>query len=244
MNPPLSALSPTKRPPQPPFPAADFTIALVGDDEGVRTGACSFLEQSGFQAWGIESAQDFYVGLLRHKADLVVVDLGLPGDNAIDLTRRLAAQRVPVIAITAQDDPASRINALDAGALQYFVKPTDLGELAAGIRSILRHAPPPGRREAVQERSWRLDAASVCLIAPNQGAVPLTGRELTLLDCLVAASGEMVGKPALLRAMHYEADHFHRIEAQLTRLRRKTLEATGLALPVRSIFGRGLSFMP
>ncbi|MGE8320473.1 MAG: response regulator transcription factor [Comamonas sp.] len=227
---------------------AELTIAVVEDDEDIRLNVCSFLQKSGFQTWGAESAEDFYVGLLRQKADLVVVDLGLPGEDGLSLIQRLAAQSVPVVVLTARGDLESRIAGLNAGALQYFVKPADLHELVAGIRSQLRHVLAQGSKQASRGPeilSWRLDLHAVRLVAPNQSAVPLTSRELELVNRLVSANGGLVSKQDLLETMGYGhvEDGFHRIESQLTRLRRKTLQATGMALPIRAVFGKGLVFI-
>jgi len=225
-------------------PMAEYTIAVVEDDEDIRSNTCRFLQKSGFQAWGAESAEDFYVRLLRDKADLVVVDLGLPGEGGLSLVQRLAAQRVPVVVQTALGDLDHRIAGLEAGALQYFVKPTDMNELVAGIRSQLRRtgASAASRTNLVR---WRLDAAGARLVAPNQQAVRLTSRELDFVSCLLAADGGLVTKQALLEAMGHDGveDGFHRIESMLTRLRRKTLDTTGVPLPVRAVFGRGLAFV-
>jgi len=224
-----------------------FIVAVVEDDEDIRSNVCRFLEESGMQAWGAESAEDFYVSLLRQRADLVVVDLGLPGESGLSLVRRLAQQGVPAVVLTARGDLESRIAGLDAGALQYFVKPTDLHELVAGIRSQLR------RGEATQAPApaghvvpWRLDAMAAQLVAPNLRTVALTTREMELVGHLIAAKGSLVTKQGLVDAMGAGdvEDGFHRIESQLTRLRRKTLEATGMALPVRAVFGKGLVFVP
>lgn len=118
--------------------SSDPIIAVVEDDEDIRSNVCLYLGQSGFQTWGAESAEAFYVQLLRNRADLVVVDVGLPGEDGMSLVGRLAEQGVPSILMTARADLDSRIAGLNAGALQYFVKPVDMQELAAGIRSQLR----------------------------------------------------------------------------------------------------------
>ena len=222
---------------------AEFTIAVFEDDEDIRENVCSFLGKAGFHVWGADSAEDFYVRLLHEKADLVVVDLNLPGEDGLSLVRRLAERHVPVIVTTARGQLSDRIEGLDAGALQYFVKPADLNELVAGIRSQLRHQ-SAGRAAGVVQ-PWRLDAAAGQLLAPNQCAVRLTSREQDLLACLLTAAGTMVGKAELVEAMGCgDAEGgFHRIEALLSRLRRKTLEATGMSLPVRAVFGRGLVFV-
>lgn len=225
--------------------SAQPTIAVVEDDEDIRANLCSFLDKSGMQAWGAESAEDFYVRLLRERADLIVVDLGLPGESGLSLVNRLAKQGVPVIVLTARGDLESRIAGLDAGALQYFVKPTDMNELVAGIRSQLRRAVSGAPSPSGHAMPWRLDTSGARLVAPNQQAVALTTREFDLVGCLMAAQGGLVTKPDLVRAMGAGEveDGFHRIESQLTRLRRKTLDATGLPLPVRAVFGKGLVFV-
>lgn len=222
----------------------EFDIAVVEDDEDIRGNVCRFLAKSGFRSWGAESAEDFYVQLLRRRADLVVVDIGLPGEDGLSLVRRLSEMGVATVLMTARAELESRIQGLNSGALQYFVKPVDMEELVAGIRSQLRRLMLQITRPEL-EPSWRLDRACARLIAPNQLAVELTSRELELLDCLMAKQGALVTKQALTEAVGAKDadDGFHRVESQLTRLRRKTLEATQLALPVRSVFGRGLVFV-
>lgn len=227
---------------QPPdFPPP--TIAVVEDDADMRASVCSFLRQRGMQAWGAESAEDFYVHLLRRQADLAVVNLGLPGESGLSLVRRLAQRGMPAVVLTARGDVQSRIAGLEAGALQYFVKPADLGELAAGIRSQLRRTRIGAAHAAMP---WHLDASQrPRLVAPNGRAVELTTRELELLGSLMAAQGALVSKQALMQVLGASnaKNGFHRIESSLTRLRRKTLEGTGLPLPVRAVFGKGLVFI-
>ena len=224
---------------------SSYCIAVVEDDEDIRTNVCRFLEKSGMTAWGVESAEDFYVGLLRSRADLVLVDLGLPGETGLSLVARLTAQGVPVVIMTARGDLDSRIAGLDAGALQYFVKPVDMNELVAGVRSQLRRMHGSVAETTTVQAPWRLDRAAAELVAPNQSVVPLTSRELELLHCLVEAKGGLVTKQHLVDAISAGdvEDGFHRIESQLTRLRRKTQEKTGAALPVRAVFGKGLVFV-
>jgi len=232
-------------PQQTPTVAAAPTIAVVEDDEDIRNNLCRFLGKSGFRVWGVESAEDFYVALLRERADLVLVDLGLPGEDGLSLVKRLAGQGIAVVVLTARGDLSSRITGLDSGALQYFVKPTDLNELVAGIRSLLRR---PGQAPASMSPmgAWRLRTAEAVLVSPDNKPVALTTRELELLTCLARTPGSVVSKSGLIASLGGgDADEaFHRVESQLNRLRRKTLLETGLPLPVRAVFGRGLVFVP
>jgi len=218
------------------------TIVVVDDDEVLRAGLLRFLCRSGLQVWGAGSAEAFYVMLLRQRADLVIVDRGLPGESGLSLVQRLTEQGVPVIVLTGHGDLQSRIAGLEAGALQYFVKPADMGEILAGIRSLLRH--PLGRATGHVPSPWRLDLNLSRLIAPNQQAVSLTTREGELLRCLMAAQGNVLTKAELLQALGVNdvEGGFHRIQSQLNRLRLKTLEATAMSLPVRAVFGKGYVF--
>jgi len=225
--------------------SAEPIIAVVEDDEDIRSNVCRFLARSGFQSWGAESAEDFYVRLLQSRVDLVIIDIGLPGEDGLSLLTRLASQGVPTVLMTARADLDSRIRGLDAGALQYFVKPVDMQELVAGIRSQLRSKRLQGEIDASVAVPWQLDAANAALRAPNQMLVPLTTRELELLTCLFKTKGVVVSKQILMQAVGGRGleDDFHRIESALNRLRRKTLEITGTPLPVRAVFGKGLVFV-
>lgn len=226
-------------------PYRDIRIAVVEDDDDIRANICRFLDKSGLPTWGAASAEDFYVGCLRERADLVMLDLGLPGEDGLSLARRLTQQRVPVIMVTARAGVEDRIAGLDAGAVQYFVKPVDMHELVAGIRSLLRLRGNALEQGGLQPE-WRLDRAMMRLVAPNQRAMDLTDRELELVTCLLAAEGSLVSKQSVVDFMCYgDVDGaFHRIETMLTRMRRKCQDATGMILPVRAVFGRGLVFVP
>ncbi|QNN58113.1 response regulator transcription factor [Diaphorobacter ruginosibacter] len=226
------------------------TVAVVEDDDDIRANVCTFLQKSGMKAWGVDCAEQFYVALLQQKADLVVVDLGLPGEDGLHLIRRLAGQSTPVIALTGRGDSQSRIEGLNAGALQYFVKPVDLRELVAGIRSQLRHvmqraAPQPTAEAPKVGTTWRLDRIASQLISPAQQSVRLTGGEFELMHYLMSAGGGIVNKLELVRVLGYAdvEDGLHSIASHLARMRRKTLVETGSALPVRAVFGKGLAFV-
>lgn len=218
-----------------------YTIALVEDDEEVRSTLANFFELSGLDCWSVASAEDFYVALLKRRADLVIIDLGLPGESGLSLLRRLSEHSLPAIILSARGQTADRIEGLNAGALQYFVKPVDPDELVAGIRSLLSRL--SGATSPTVKFSWRIDREASILYTPNQEAIPLTSRELELLHGLLRTPNQLVTKAELLRItnQHPEAD-FHRIESVLQRLRKKAAELTGHNLPIRSVFGKGLVF--
>lgn len=220
------------------------TISVVQEEENLRQSICSFLHESGLHVWGVGSVEDFYVRLLQEKADLVVVDLDAPDESGWHLLRWLSAQGMPAVALTARCDLGSRIAGLDAGALQCFGLPVSLLELTASIRSQLRYRAQQGLPSELWVQ-WQLDRTAARLIAPNQQSVSLTSRELELLVCLMTTPGALVPKRVLIETVGADQaeNGFHRIESQLTRLRRKTQASTGLGLPVRAVFGKGLMFV-
>ena len=222
-------------------------ILIAEDDQVLADGLLRTLRASGAVVDHVASGSEADAALLtNNEFDLLILDLGLPRMHGLEVLKKLRGRgsALPVLILTARDATEDRIAGLDAGALQYFVKPVDMQELTAGIRSQLRHKAPRAA-EGESLAPWRLDRAAGRLVAPNQQGVDLTSRELELLGCLMATQGVLVTKQALTEAVGADdaEDGFHRIESQLSRLRRKTLDGTGQALPVRAVFGKGLVFV-
>ena len=217
--------------------ALQFSIAVVEEDESVRLGVCSLLQKLGISAWGVGSTDDLYAGFQHEQNDLVFTD-----PNVIV---SLATQRRPMALLTLRGKFASL--AVKANALQCFVPAADLRAIVDqfGLLTASQTRSSPLESSTRATALWHLDSSAAHLIAPNRHSVSLTGRELDLLDCLISSNQRMVSKQALLEVMGYTRvdNGFHRIESQLARLRSKTLRATGMPLPIRAIFGRGLIFV-
>lgn len=227
--------------PQPP------TIAIVEDEADLRLNLELFLQGRGYPVWGVDSAEALYKQLVTRPTEIIIVDIGLPGEDGFSLIEHLAAaNRYGLIAMTARGATADRIQGLKRGADLYFVKPVDLYELEAGIESVFRRLNHVSRRrDDDQPKPWILDTRDNRLLAPGGEALVLTVREIDLLAYLMSRPGEVIGKDDLLRHLSGSAamDDFHRIETLLYRLRKKVDQALGQGLPVRSVFGRGLSFV-
>jgi len=223
------------------------TIAIVEDEADLRLNLELFLRSCGYPAWSVGSAEALYKHLVTRPTQIIIVDIGLPGEDGFSLIEHLAAaNRYGLIAMTARGATADRIQGLKRGADLYFVKPVDLYELEAGIESVLRRLNQINRRRSEdQPDPWILDLFDSSLHAPNGEAVALTAREIELLAYLMSRPGEIIGKEDLLLHLSGSTamDDFHRIETLLYRLRKKAEQTLGLGLPVRSVFGRGLSFI-
>ena len=230
------------------FSSNEYVVAIVEDDDDLRLNTALFLESRGFRVWSVASAEEFYRRLVADHADLILVDLGLPGEDGLSLVKHLhSLNRYSIIVMTARGGLDDRIAGLEQGADYYFVKPVDLYELTAGILAVLRKKKPslPLDDVLVPSPVWALNRSEGVLITPTRIAIDLTSHELTLLEHLMNAAEKVFLKTDLLELFwpgSPEAD-FHRIEVLVSRLRAKVTKVSGLRLPVRSVFGRGMAFI-
>jgi DNA-binding response OmpR family regulator len=220
-------------------------IAIVEDEDDLRCNTELFLRSRGYQVWGVESAEALYKQLVTTPADVILVDINLPGENGFTLIEHLrASDRYILIAMTARITTEDRIKGLNSGADMYFMKPVDLEELEAGIRSALRRVREPLLRPAEDESAvWILDGSEYSLQSPADGSIKLTGRELELLSKLMRSPGLVIDKKEIcLLDNTLSGVDLHRIDSLLYRLRKKVETDLRLVLPIRSVFGRGYVF--
>jgi DNA-binding response OmpR family regulator len=177
--------------------------------------------------------------------DLILLDLGLPDGDGLDLLRKLRRNRdsVPVLILTARSGLGERIAGLDVGADDYLVKPFDIAELSARCRALLRR---PGACLSVilQAGNVALDTASRSLEVAGIPVV-MSPRELALLEHLLRRAGQVVAK-SLLEDQLYAADAEvtpNALEVAVSRLR-KRLAATDADLTLRTAHGVGYALMP
>jgi two-component system response regulator QseB len=172
-------------------------VLLVEDDQMIAAGVRKALRADG---WAVDWVQDGAAALAAadgESYDLMLLDLGLPKRDGIDVLRSLRAKRckVPVLITTARDAVAERVKGLDAGADDYLIKPFDLDELGARMRALVRrHA---GRTDAViRAGAVTVNPATREVLLDGAG-VALSAREFALLDALIARPGAVLSKSQL-----------------------------------------------
>ncbi len=216
-------------------------ILLVEDEPGILDFMERGLRRQGFEVTGVADGATGYERALELDVELVVLDMMLPALSGETVLRRLHERRpeLPVIILTARDEVADRVAALDAGAVDYLVKPITLDELAARVRAQIRSA----RRgeTTLSAGGIRVDLISRRLSVGEQ-EVRLSNTEFELLVYLMRSGGTVLSREQILRAVwNYHHDPGTNVlEVYIGYLRRK-LAATGVA-PIRTIRSRGYRF--
>ena len=161
-------------------------ILVVDDDRSVRDALRRALTLGGYEVEAVADGRQALARLATSTPDAVVLDIGLPEIDGLEVARRLrgAGDRTPILMLTARDAVADRIDGLDAGADDYLVKPFDLGELKARIRALLRRANDGGDPSALCFGELRLDADRHGVVV-GETFVELTRTEYQLLELLM-----------------------------------------------------------
>jgi DNA-binding response OmpR family regulator len=227
-------------------------ILVVDDEEDIRDLLANYLSGFGFEVASVPDGVAMRAEFARAPADLVLLDLVLPGEDGLSLARELRAQpRAPgIIIVTGRGQPVDRIIGLELGADDYVAKPFDLRELAARVRSVLRRlkadrAPAPAlASERFDFAGWRLDLSSRSLTRPDGADVPLTTGEFDLLTAFVQHPNRALSRDRLMEIMHHrEAGPFDRaIDVQVGRLRRKIEPDSSQPRYIRTERGAGYIF--
>jgi len=161
-------------------------ILIVDDDRALRDALRRALVLGGYDTVPVENGAAALEEVARSEPDAIVLDIGLPDIDGLEVCRRLrgAGNRVPVLMLTARDAVEDRIDGLDAGADDYLVKPFDVGELKARLRALLRRSGGEGDPDAVSFEELKLDSARHG-VAVGDRFVELTRTEYQLLELLM-----------------------------------------------------------
>jgi two-component system OmpR family response regulator len=221
-------------------------VVVVDDDEELRNLLSQFLCKHGFKITGARSGTEMRKILGSMSADLVILDVMLPGEDGLVLCRELrAGSSIPIIMLTAMGDETDRIVGIELGADDYLAKPFNPRELLARIRGLLRRAslspPSSGKGNKVTFAGWELDLARRELLSPRGVVTELTTGEYDLLLAFIEHPERVLTRDQLLDfARGRAATPFDRaIDVQVSRLRRK-LESDSDGSPlIKTVRGAG-----
>jgi two-component system, OmpR family, response regulator QseB len=215
-------------------------VLVVEDDKMIAKGLNTALNQDGYAVDGVSDGRSAAEALRSSRFDLVLLDLGLPERDGLEVLRELRRRGdpTPVIIVTARDDVQTRIEGLDAGADDYIIKPFDLDEVAARMRSVLRRA--AGRGDpCIRHRGIMLDPVSHA-VERNGEPVVLSAHEFSVLEALLQRPGTVLSRAQLEDRLYgwSEGIESNAIEVYVHGLRRKlgsdairTLRGVGYFVP-------------
>jgi len=218
---------------------ANLRCAVVEDEASLREDLLFFLDHSGFSVVFDSDGYDVLPGLLSSSAEVVILDLGLPDIDGLEITRALRAQRpdLAIVMLTARSGPGDRLLGWREGADAYLVKPVDFKELEAVVRSVARRAGGGG------EPVWALDEQAQLLASPRGRTVRLSALETTMVAAFCEAGEAPVSGEVLAAALGDKepARASNRLPSALSRLRKK-LEGLDEARLIVSVRGEGYRF--
>jgi len=211
---------------------AGTSVLVVEDDPGIATQLVRGLTRGGYAVDHVTTGRD---ALDRADPDVVLLDLGLPDGDGVDICRQLRERSgVAIIVVTARGEEPERVLALDAGADDYLVKPFGLAELLARIRAVLRRVHLGG---GMLRRGPLVMDVRARKVTVNGREVALTPKEFGILECLAAAPGRVVSRQEILESA-WDAHWYGPtkvLDVHVAALRRK-LGVPGL---IEAVYGKG-----
>jgi two-component system KDP operon response regulator KdpE len=198
-------------------------VLVVDDEPAIRRFLRTALAAHAYSVYEAATGQEALAAVAAHRPDLVILDLGLPDIEGIEVTRLLRSWlQVPIIILSVREQEADKIAALDAGADDYVTKPFGTGELLARMRGALRRAAPSLAEPVFVSGELRVDLAHR-LVTVADREVQLTPTEYDLLRVLVTNAGKVLTHRQLLRqvwGVGYEQES-HLLRVNMSNLRRK-----------------------
>jgi two-component system, OmpR family, KDP operon response regulator KdpE len=201
----------------------EMKILIVDDERSIRRFLRAALSSHGYQVIEAENGQSALVSAADHRPDIIILDLGLPDMDGIEVTRQLREwYRAPIIILSVRDQENDKIAALDAGADDYLTKPFGTGELMARIRVAVRRSARQVDEPVFEVDDLKVDLARRLVTRTGQ-EVELTPTEYDIMKVLVQHAGRVLTHRQLLREVWgepYETET-HLLRVNMSNLRRK-----------------------
>jgi DNA-binding response OmpR family regulator len=217
-------------------------ILVVDDEPRIVELARDYLEHAGFRVITASDGTAALESARRDRPDLVVLDLGLPGLDGLDVTRELRrAGSIPIVMVTARDDELDKLLGLELGADDYLTKPFSPRELVARVKAVLRRTDRPVEAaDLIRVDDLELDVPRMRTVAGGR-SIDLTPTEFTLLATLARQPGRIFTRSQLLDALHGVAfESYERaIDSHIKNLRRKLEPDPHQPTYVLTVYGVG-----
>ncbi len=220
-------------------------VLVVEDELKIARLVRDYLQQAGFAVVVVSDGPAALVAARQEKPDMIVLDLGLPGMDGFDVTRRLrATSSVPIIMLTARSEETDRIVGLELGADDYVVKPFSPKELVARVRAVLRRVDAAvAGGEMIRAGEVTIDLLKMT-VAVDGADVDLTATEFGVLATLARSPGRIFTRAQLLKEVHGVAfDSYERsIDSHVKNIRRKLEPDPAHPRYLLTVYGVGYKF--
>ncbi|MGZ8482186.1 MAG: response regulator transcription factor [Candidatus Limnocylindria bacterium] len=216
-------------------------VLIVDDEPKIVRLVADYLEAAGFRVTTARSGEEALMRARTDPPDLVILDLGLPGLDGLDVTRALRRDgELPIIMLTARHDETDRIIGLELGADDYVTKPFSPRELVARVRAVLRRHSGSGTSEVVRAGDLTLDQPRM-RVTRGEEPIELTATEFALLAAMARQPGRVFTRSQLLDAIHGVAfESYERaIDAHVKNIRRKLEPDPHTPRYVLTVYGVG-----
>jgi DNA-binding response OmpR family regulator len=175
------------------------TVLLVEDEYSIGSLVRTYLDRDGFETIWVRSGSEALTEVLRHPAELVILDIGLPDMDGFEVCRELGG-RLPIIFLTARDEEADRVAGLELGADDYVAKPFSPRELTARVKAVLRRSTNTPRADVLRAGSVTLSRTSR-QVWVEERPCELTAKEFDLLACLLEHPSVVISRESLLQSV-------------------------------------------
>jgi DNA-binding response OmpR family regulator len=224
------------------------SILLVEDDLRLAELVSRYLESSGYQMSVATRGDEVIAKVESDPPDLIILDLGLPGEDGFTICRQLRLNfSNPILILTARDSDIDHVLGLELGADDYVVKPVEPRVLLARISALLRRTRPPthAERKTLQFGRLSINMTSRSVHLDGQ-AISLSGNEFDLLLYLASHAGEIQSRETLFKDLFKrEYDGMDRmLDIRISRLRRKLGDEAETAERIKTVWGQGYLFVP
>jgi len=198
-------------------------VLIVDDERSIRRFLQTSLTAHGYTVYEASGGREALSAVVGERPDLIILDLGLPDLDGIEVTRQLREwSHIPIIVLSVREEEGAKVAALDAGADDYLTKPFGIGELMARIRVAVRHAARPAEEPVFEVGNLRMDLARR-QVSMGGDPVVLTATEYDLLRVLIRHAGKVLTHRQLLYQVWgagYESET-HLLQVNISNLRRK-----------------------
>ncbi len=198
-------------------------VLIVDDEQAIRRFLRTSLSAQGYEVHEAAKGEDAVLQAANIQPDLIILDLGLPDTNGIEVTKRIREwANTPIVILSVQDQDTEKIAALDAGADDYLTKPFSVGELMARLRVAMRHAYHPDPEPVFESNGLRVDLVARRVTREGED-IQLTPTEYDILRVLVQYAGRVLTHQQLLREVRgagYQTET-HLLRVHMSNLRHK-----------------------